>query len=125
MSTNIAVASTSSPPSRNSYSIARRRDVGADVVSEDLAHPLTLAEAVRHPVEAHLQDADLAGFVHRHLDVELAPFDGAHPRSHLLERIGDRARRNDRRDHAGATAEMLMKYSQGTAADRSASVKPK
>ena len=76
MSTKRAPTWRSSPPSRVVPSRERlARHVLADLAAEEVADALALSQAVGHPVEAGLEQADLAAVVDLHVHVELALLD--------------------------------------------------
>ena len=76
MSTNSApdLALLAAEPGR---ALAQRlaRHVLADLAAEQVADALALAQPLGHPVEAGLEQADLAAVVHRHVHVEVAALD--------------------------------------------------
>ena len=71
-STNRAPISRSSPPSRAPPRSAAWATSAAHLAAEQVADVLALAQALGHPVEARLQQADLAAVLDRDLGVEVA-----------------------------------------------------
>ena len=102
MSTNSAPTWRSSPPRRVVPSVERlARDVLAHLAAEQVADALALAQAVGHPVEAGLEQADLAAVVDRHVHVELAVLDPLERAAHRDDGMGDRLRRVHRGQQPG------------------------
>ena len=82
MSTNSAPTWRSSPPRRGALPQRPRAHVLAHLAAEQVADALALAQPVGHPVEAGLEQADLAAVVHLHVHVELAVLDPLEAAAH-------------------------------------------
>ena len=67
------------------------RDVGADVATEQIAHPGLLAQARGEVVHGRLEHADFAGIVDVHADVGAAAGDLVERNTQAVQRCGDRA----------------------------------
>ena len=64
--------------------------LGPNLASEQVPDPLPLAQSVRHPVEARLQQPDLASVVNRHVHLQVPLLDAVEAPAHRPERFGDR-----------------------------------
>src|SRR5918994_152498 len=75
------------------------RHVAAHVAAEEIVEALALAQPRGHPVEACLEQADLAAVVHRHRHVELAVLDPRNRPAHRRDGLRHRARGHADREH--------------------------
>ena len=77
----------------------------ADIAAEEVLQLLALPQPVNHPVEARLEQADLAAVVDGDLDREVSGLDPLDGVANLLDRIGDRTGRDGEDDQAGEQAD--------------------